>query len=291
MAKKLLSTTENETKRGEIENSLETANYLWNSLKDRVDGRKDKLDDTLLAAVKFNLLHDEVSEKLQSLAKEVNSEVNTPSATKEKVEEQIVVAKHLSEQIVAIEPILKALYDHLRNLELYCTPEESVLVEDKVSNQNKHFQKAKQACLAIDNKLQYVQQLLEEYSRIKKDLKEWMKRVKDDLIHINGNDRGDKIKSIKTDVNTHKADVDKLKEQLKELKKLVKVDEYPILKTIGEEIDHQYKSITADVEEFARGVFITVEKIQAFDTMMNELVEWTNDKLNKQILGKNLRDS
>ena len=277
----LLSTTEDEEKKKEIQADLEKLNALWSSLKDRVDDRKERLDETLNAAEKFNKSHNNVLQTLQDLDKKINSEENVPSVVKQKVDEQIQAVQDLSKQAEDIEPLLHAVVEDLQSLEPHCTPEDTVIVHEKLRKLNEKFDKVNDDCQEKENTLEQAHDLLEEFFNKDKDLNDWMDKTKKDLSETNGND-GDKIKRIQKDVIAHKPDVEKLKELSKELKKIVKPDEYPELKRVVEAAEEKYKSLKLDVDESARGMFMAAEKVNAFDTKLDDLTKWTESKLSEQ---------
>ena len=75
----LLNTTEDEDKKKEIEKDLEKVKNLWDTLKDKTDDRKEKLDEALPVSEKFNKDMVDVMKALEELDKKVNSDGNVPS--------------------------------------------------------------------------------------------------------------------------------------------------------------------------------------------------------------------
>ena len=84
----LLNTTEDEDKKKEIEKDLERVKNLWDTLKDKTDNRKEKLDEALPVSEKFNKDMVDVMKALEELDKKVNSEDNAPSCDPIKIDEQ-----------------------------------------------------------------------------------------------------------------------------------------------------------------------------------------------------------
>ena len=68
----LLNTTEDEDKKKEIEKDLERVKNLWDTLKDKTDNRKEKLDEALPVSEKFNKDMVDVMKALEELEKKVS---------------------------------------------------------------------------------------------------------------------------------------------------------------------------------------------------------------------------
>ena len=70
-----------------------------------------------------------------------------------------------------------------------------------------------------------------------------------------------------------------MKELGKDLKKLVKPSEVPVVKDIIDVDEAKYKALKADMDETARSAFMNKEKVEAFEQKQADLKKWTDDKL------------
>ena len=278
----LLNTTEDEDKKKEIEKDLERVKNLWDTLKDKTDNRKEKLDEALPVSEKFNKDMVDVMKALEELDKKVNSEDNAPSCDPIKIDEQVNDMKKLAKEVKALEPMLQAVVEDEQQLAPCCSSEDANVLQEKLDNMNEKFDKLNEDCHEKEDQLDQAKDLLDEFLNKEKELKDWMKDVENELQEKKPNgEEGEKIKKLQKDISDHKPDIDKLKELGKELKKLVKPDEYPQLKNIIEEVDDKYKKLKAGIDEDARNVFMAKEKVQDFDNKLEDLMKWTNEKSNQ----------
>ena len=279
----LLATTEDEDKRKEIKEDLQKITSSWDVLKECVDERREKLDETLVAAEKFNVDLDDVLKKLDAVDKNLKSEEHTPSADPKKVDEQINNVKNISDELKDLEPLIQAVMEDEQQLELFCTtPEDTAIVLDKVDKLNKKFHGLDAECQQKEDALHLANDLLEEFFNKDKELDDWMNEVKKEMEEKQPNGaEAEKVKKLQKEVVAHKVDVEKLKELAKELKKVVKPDDYPELKKVVEAAEEKYKNLKINMDETARDMFMAKEKVQEFDSKLDELTEWTNQTLNK----------
>lgn len=275
----LLTTTEDEDKKKEIKEALDNVNKMWDNLKGKTDDRQKALEDTLAASEKFNKAFDNIKEKINEQKKKVDSDDNVPSTDPVKVDEQLDAVKGINEDNKAIEPLLEELKKDLEEIEPFCTPEDAALLHSKCDDLVGQFGQLNDTRDDKEHTLNDAHDLLNDFFKKDKELDDWINEAKKDIADLTNAPDAEKIKNLQKDIAAHKDDVEKLKETAKDLKKLVKPEEYPNIKKVVEAAEEKYKSLKVDIDETARNVFMNEEKVQAFDNKLDKLKKWTDNKL------------
>uniref|UniRef100_A0A7M5V1J7 Uncharacterized protein n=1 Tax=Clytia hemisphaerica TaxID=252671 RepID=A0A7M5V1J7_9CNID len=275
----LLATTEDEDKKAEIRADLDKVNEMFGDLKGKVDDRAKKLDETLVAAEKFNKDFDDVQAKLDELQKKIDSGENVPSAEPEKVDEQLENIKPVFEECQELAPLLEDIQKDLADLEEYCTPEDAETLHDKVNKLNNKADKVTKDCQKKEHNLEDARDLLKDLKNKDKEFNDWADKTKEAIEELKANPDPAAIKELQKDIVAHKDDVEKMKDLGKDLKKIVKPEEYPTVKDLVDADDEKYKALKADMDETARDAFMNKEKLEAFEGKLADLKKWTDDKL------------
>jgi len=275
----LLATTEDEEKKKEIQEALDKVNEKFGNMKEKVDDRSQKLDETLAASEKFNKDFDEVSGKIDELKKKIESDDNTPSAEPQKVDEQLEKIKPVFEECQELQPLLEEIRKDLEPLEELCTPEDAEVLNKKVDDLDTLSKKVTDDCKDKEQNLEDCRDLLKELLAKDKEFDDWVNKSKDSIDELKANPEPTAVKELQKEIVDHKDDIEKLKEISKDLKKLVKLTDYPNVKAIVEAAEEKYKNLKADMDETARDAFMNKEKVEAFEGKLDDLKKWTDEKL------------
>ena len=278
----LIANTEDQAKKEEIQADLDHVNDMWVDLQEQIKNRRERLDETLVAAEKFNTDLENVLNAIQEIGEQVDSEGFTPCGELEKVDEQIEQFKVVSEQVTDLEPFIAALNDEAQQLGQYCTRDDIKALRMKLDSVSKKYDKMLANKHNKEHVLQETHDLLEEFAKQNDELNQWMIHVQHDLEDKRQNGaEAEKIRHMQKDVVSKKPDVDKLKECSKAIQKLVKGDEYPAVEEQVEQTEEKYKALKAAVDESARDMFMAKEKVQAFEEKLDQLSTWTVQELEK----------
>ena len=275
----LLATTEDEDKKEEIKAALQKVNDSFGTMKEKVDDRKKKLDETLVASEKFDKDFKDIQAKIKELQKKVDSEDNVPLADPEKINEQIDNLKPVHEECEALPTLLDELQKELADLNDYCTPEDAELLNNKVNELVAQSEQVTDNCKDKEHNLEDTRDLLAELKAKDKEFGDWESKTKDSIEAIKANPDPKAVKELQKEITQHKEDIEKMKELGKDLKKLVKPSEVPVVKDIIDVDEAKYKALKADMDETARSAFMNKEKVEAFEQKQADLKKWTDDKL------------
>ena len=275
----LLATTEDEDKKEEIKADLQKVNDMFGSMKEKVDDRKKNLDEALVASEKFNKNFKDIQNRIKELQKKVDSEDNIPLADSEKINEQINKLKPVNEECESLPALLEELQQDLAALDEHCTPEDAELLRDKVNDLTAQSEQVSDNCKDKEHNLEDARDLLAELKAKDAEFGDWETKTKDSIENLKANPDPTAIKALQKEIGQHKEDIEKMKELGKDLKKLVKPSELPVVKEIIDVDEEKYKALKADMEETARSAFMNKEKVEAFDQKLTDLKKWTDDKL------------
>lgn len=275
----LLATTEDEDKKEEIKAALQKVNDSFGSMKEKVDDRKKNLDDTLVASEKFNKDFNDIQSKIKELQKKVDSEDNIPLADTEKINEQIDNLKPVHEECESLPVLLQELQKELADLHEYCTPEDAELLDNKVNELVAQSEQVTDNCKDKEHNLEDARDLLAELKAKDKEFNDWESKTKDSIEELKANPDPKAVKELQKEIAQHKEDIEKMKELGKDLKKLVKPSEVPVIKDIIDVDEEKYNALKADMDETARSAFMNKEKVEAFEQKLADLKKWTDDKL------------
>ena len=279
-AEGLLASTEDLDKKQEVEEDLMKVDSIWCLISNRVNKRKDDLEHTLVNAEKFNKSFNELDKILAELDEKISSEKNIPFGDGKKVEEQL-------EEMVTIGDRLKDLKDHLENVGTdeadllpMCTPDDSQIIKDKrkkLANKHDFVREKFQKKL---NDLEKAGKLIEEFAASEKALDEKIEDAKEKLKSKNPDSVEEvKIKNLQKEIVKCKPILDSLKDQAKELKKLISPNDYPQIKKRVEVEEDKLKNLKLTVDQCAHEMFMANEKIDDFNSKVDDLSKWTNEKL------------
>lgn len=280
----LLKTTEDEPTKQQIEKDLSKVNTLWDTLKHQVDERHARIDETVVVAEKFNDNIKGVGAKLDQIDEKLK-QFNLPSAQVSEVKEQIEHVNELAVECSTVEPLLAAVQLDIKNLDPYCTDDDSFAVHDKYEKLRERYEQVLDNCHGKKHNLTRAHDILEVFYDKQQKLADWLESVETDLKDVQSNEgTGEsvgKVKKIQKDLIAKKPDVGQLLDLSKELKIVVKEDEYSQINEASKNVEERYKNVKAQVDETARDMIMAKEKIQMFELKLNGLKDWTNQQLNK----------